>query len=121
MFRAFLTVLLQLWLLAAANAAPTAAVTTNPHFHAWHYGLGGGVFGFLVLVLDIIVFSKLRPRGGCRRVTNMAAVEVLQSNRSVLGKVLWCLLVFLFPIGGMIIYWLFSNRRAHARGYETIT
>jgi hypothetical protein len=48
------------------------------------------------------------------------AVEVLQSNRSVPGKVLWCLLVFLFPIGGMIIYWLFSNRRAHARGYETI-
>jgi len=48
-------------------------------------------------------------------------VEVLQSNRPVLSKVLWCLLVFLFPIGGMIIYWLFSNRAAHKRGgYEPI-
>jgi hypothetical protein len=48
-------------------------------------------------------------------------VEVLQSNRDVPHKVLWALLVFIFPIGGMIIYWLFSNRAAHNRGgYEVI-
>jgi len=102
MIHAALTLLLQLLLIAAANAAPTA--TTHPHIHTWHYGFGGGVVGFILLILDIIVF-----------------MEVLQSNRSVPGKVLWCLLVFLFPIIGMIIYWLFSNRQAHARGgYEAI-
>jgi len=49
-------------------------------------------------------------------------VEVLKSNREVLPKLLWCVLVFVFPIGGMIIYYLFSNRAAHnsASGYETL-
>jgi len=78
-------------------------MTTQNHGNAWRYGAGGGVVGFVVLILDIIVF-----------------IEVLQSTRPVPNKVLWCLLVFLFPIGGMIIYWLFSNRKAHARGYEPI-
>jgi hypothetical protein len=49
------------------------------------------------------------------------AVEVLQSNRPVPSKVLWALLVFLFPIGGVIIYFLFSNREVHRSGaYEPI-
>jgi len=68
------------------------------------YGIGGGIVGFIVLVLDIIVW-----------------IEVLQSGRPVLNKVLWAALVFLFPIGGVIIYFLFSNRSAHRGGYETIT
>jgi len=103
MFQSTLGLLFQLLsLLSLAAAAP---VTTAGHHGAqpWHYGAGGGVVGFIVLILDIIVF-----------------IEVLQSNRGVPEKVLWCLLVFLFPIGGMIIYWLFSNRTAHKTGYETI-
>lgn len=68
------------------------------------------------------------------------AVEVLQSNRPVSHKVLWCVLVFIckvttpkddsgpvadafaVPIIGIIIYWLFSNREAHKpnAGYEPI-
>ncbi len=40
-------------------------------------------------------------------------VEVLKSNRPVTSKLLWCLVVFLFPIVGMFIYFLFSNREAH--------
>jgi hypothetical protein len=59
MISAALTLLLQLWLFAVANAAPTTTGTSYPHYHAWHYGLGGGLFGFLVLILDIIVFSEL--------------------------------------------------------------
>lgn len=49
-------------------------------------------------------------------------VEVLKSNRPPLHKVLWCLVVFLFPIVGMVIYWLFSNRAEHnSRGsYEPL-
>ncbi|KAF1808553.1 hypothetical protein P152DRAFT_386370, partial [Eremomyces bilateralis CBS 781.70] len=83
-------------------AAPT--MHTEGHGNAWQYGAGGGVLGFVVLVLDVIVF-----------------LEVLKSNRPALNKVLWCLLVFLFPIGGLIIYYLFSNRAAHASGgYEPL-
>lgn len=28
-------------------------------------------------------------------------------------KVIWCLAVFLFPIVGAIVYFIFSNRKAH--------
>ncbi|KAI0907685.1 hypothetical protein F4824DRAFT_453316 [Ustulina deusta] len=89
--------LLQLCLAAWAFAAPLAdeAITTTST-PPWHYGAGGGIAGFIVLVLDLIVF-----------------VEVLKSNRPVTSKLLWCLVVFLFPIVGMFIYFLFSNREAH--------
>ena len=49
-------------------------------------------------------------------------VEVLKSNRPPAHKLLWCLVVFLFPVIGMIVYWLFSNRAEHnSRGsYEVL-
>merc|ERR1712230_326204 len=83
-FQAALSFLL---LAASALAAPmsTEAVQEN----AWKYGTGGGIIGFIVLILDIMIFIE------------------------VLTKLLWCVLVFVFPIGGMIIYYLFSNRAAH--------
>ena len=28
--------------------------------------------------------------------------------------------VFIFPIGGIIVYFLFSNRQGHKKGYESI-
>ena len=39
-----------------------------------------------------------------------------------MSKLLWCLVVFFFPVIGMVIYWLFSNRAEHNRGsgYEPI-
>ena len=43
----------------------------------------------------------------------MRTVEVLKSNRPPMEKLIWCLVVFLFPIVGMIIYFIFSNRKAH--------
>nr|POE79564.1 hypothetical protein CFP56_07629 [Quercus suber] len=96
--------LLSLCLAAMAMAAPLAdEVSIQRGGDAWQYGTGGGIIGFIVLVLDIIVW-----------------IEVLKSNRPVLHKVLWALLVFLFPIGGIIIYWLFSNREAHKSDYEPI-
>ena len=36
-------------------------------------------------------------------------------------KLIWCLVVFLFPVVGMIVYYFFSNRAAHnSGGYEAI-
>lgn len=56
MFPAFL---LQLFLAALAWAAPIAdEVTTTGMNPAQRYGTGGGIIGFIVLVLDIIVWSK---------------------------------------------------------------
>merc|ERR1711939_311742 len=70
-FQAALSFLL---LAASALAAPmsTEAVQEN----AWKYGTGGGI---IVLILDIMIF-----------------IEVLKSNREVLPKLLWCVLVFVF-------------------------
>lgn len=68
----------------------------------WQAGTGGGIVGFIVLVLDIIAW-----------------IEIFKSNRPVPNKVLWALVVFLFPVVGMIIYYLFSNRQAH-NTYEPI-
>lgn len=51
--------------------------------------------------------------------TDSPAVEVLKSNRPPVNKLLWCLLVFIFPIVGVILYYLLSNRKAH-NTYEPI-
>lgn len=52
----------------------------------------------------------------------VSIVEVLKSNRPVPHKVLWCVVVFLFPIIGLVVYYLFSNRASHTGGggYESI-
>ena len=62
----------------------------------------GGVIGALILILEIIVIY-----------------EVVDSSRPVLNKVAWGLLVLLFPVLGVIIYFLFSR---HGRGerYERL-
>ncbi|KAK1763365.1 cardiolipin synthase [Phialemonium atrogriseum] len=99
--------ILQLCLATLAFAAPVAdkTLTTTAAGNSWSYGTGGGIIGFVVLILDIIVF-----------------VEVVKSNRPPVSKLLWCLVVFLFPIIGLVVYWLFSNRVSHnsGSGYETL-
>jgi len=53
----------------------------------------------------------------------LSPVEVLKSNRPPSHKLLWCVLVFIFPVVGVILYWLFSDRakwNAGAGGYEPI-
>lgn len=50
---------LQLCLAALAFAAPIADETmTATWSNAQQYGTGGGIIGFIVLALDIIVWSK---------------------------------------------------------------
>ena len=98
MLNFILSVFLQLSLFLVVEAAPISAQGAKP----WQAGTGGGIVGFVVLVLDIIAW-----------------IEIFKSNRPVTNKVIWSLVVFLFPIGGMIIYYLFSNRQAH-NTYEPI-
>ncbi|KAK4158229.1 hypothetical protein C8A00DRAFT_39424 [Chaetomidium leptoderma] len=96
------TILLQLCLASLGLAAP---VSTESLDNSWQYGTGGGLIGLVILILDIVVF-----------------VEVLKSSRSPVQKFIWCLVVFLFPVIGMIIYYLFSNRSSYqgGSGYETL-
>ncbi|KAF9111066.1 hypothetical protein BGX27_005465 [Mortierella sp. AM989] len=63
----------------------------------------GGFIGLVVFILDLI-----------------AIFEVINSNRSVTSKLLWSLLIFLFPILGLILYFLFGGREEHNSGYEVI-
>ncbi|CAF0989935.1 unnamed protein product [Rotaria sordida] len=58
--------------------------------------IGGGIGGLIVLILDII-----------------AIVDVLRSPRGIVGKLLWILLIILFPIGGLII-WVLCGRKTTA-------
>lgn len=55
----FQTALSFLLLVTSALAYPvsTEAVQEN----AWKYGTGGGIIGFIVLILDIMVFSTSLP------------------------------------------------------------
>jgi hypothetical protein len=50
---------LQLCLAAVCYAAPIADETFSTMDSTTQYGAGGGVVGFVVLVLDILVWSKL--------------------------------------------------------------
>ncbi|KAH8674210.1 hypothetical protein BX600DRAFT_509396 [Xylariales sp. PMI_506] len=107
MFQNTMTLFLQLCLATFAFAAPVLdeTMTAAGHGDAWQYGTGGGILGFVILILDILIF-----------------VEVLKSNRPPLSKLIWCLVVFFFPVIGMVIYWLFSNRDAHRSGsYEPLS
>jgi hypothetical protein len=49
---------LQLCLAALCSAAPIADDFTTLNSNATQYGTGGGIVGFIVLVLDILVWSK---------------------------------------------------------------
>ncbi|KAG2215266.1 hypothetical protein INT45_003616 [Circinella minor] len=64
---------------------------------------GGGIVGLLILIFDLIVIF-----------------EVFNSNRSISGKLGWSLLVFFFPVVGIILYFLFSNRDQHNSRYEVL-
>ncbi|TQS36787.1 hypothetical protein Golomagni_02754 [Golovinomyces magnicellulatus] len=86
------------------GAAIGADLPVVSYGNSWTYGSGGSIIGLIVLILDVLVF-----------------IEIIKSNRQTSHKVLWCMVVFLFPIFGLVIYWLFSNRDAHFHGgYEPI-
>jgi hypothetical protein len=51
----------------------------------------GGICGLIIVILDII-----------------ALVNLWQSGRDTGNKVLWTLLIVFFPVGGLILYYLFA-------------
>ncbi|RKF58544.1 hypothetical protein OnM2_067043 [Erysiphe neolycopersici] len=113
-----LLLLLELCLASMSLAVPTGGnLSVTNAGNALKYGSGGSLVGFVVLILDLIVFSMSQTS-----IQPYVHLEVLKSDRPASHKLLWCVVVFLFPIFGLIIYWLFSNRDAHSRsgGYESI-
>lgn len=51
----------------------------------------GGICGLILVILDIV-----------------ALVNLWQSGRSTGDKVLWTLLIVFFPLGGLILYYVFA-------------
>ena len=51
----------------------------------------GGICGLIIVILDIV-----------------ALVNLWQSGRETGTKVLWTLLIVFFPVGGLILYYLFA-------------
>jgi hypothetical protein len=39
----------------------------------------------------------------------IAAFEILAGGKPLLHKILWLLVIFLFPLGGLIIYYIFGR------------
>jgi len=53
----------------------------------------GSVLGLVIFILDVI-----------------AIANVLKSSRGVGSKLLWSLLILVFPLGGLIIYYVFGRK-----------
>jgi len=53
----------------------------------------GGLFGLIVLALDV-----------------WAIVKTIQSNAGTGSKVLWIVLILVFPIFGVVLWWLFGPK-----------
>lgn len=54
-----------------------------------------GLFGLILLIADI-----------------WAIVNIIQSRSGMGGKVVWIVVVLLFPLLGLIAWWLFGPRSA---------
>ncbi|KAF9904541.1 hypothetical protein EC991_002601 [Linnemannia zychae] len=67
-----------------------AVLTTVAQVAASHPNAlySGSLLSLIVLILDLI-----------------AIVQLLNSERTVMNKLLWCLLIFLFPIVGVVLYY----------------
>lgn len=64
-------------MVATIAAAPVEA---TGHGNVVRYGTGGGILGFLVLLVDVYIF-----------------LELFNSSRPIERKLLWAALVFFFP------------------------
>ena len=52
----------------------------------------GSVIGLLILILDIVVI-----------------IEVFKSSKDLVSKLLWTLLILLFPLVGLLIYYFLGR------------
>ncbi|KAF9425887.1 hypothetical protein BGZ94_007137 [Podila epigama] len=65
--------------------APIASIASLNPSEALY---SGSLLSLIILIIDLI-----------------AVIQVLNSDRPVLSKLLWCLLIFLCPIVGVILYY----------------
>lgn len=65
----------------------------------------GTLVVFLIFVWDVIIIS-----------------EIIQSSTSIVNKLMWSALIFIFPILGIIIYYIFERRQHqfHQYQYQTV-
>lgn len=54
-----------------------------------------GLIGTIILILDVL-----------------AIIEVFKSSKETTAKLLWCLVILLAPVLGLIIYYLFGRGRS---------
>ncbi|BFZ57952.1 hypothetical protein PYCC9005_005008 [Savitreella phatthalungensis] len=79
-----------------------APIEAQGHGNLVNYGTGGGIIGFIVLLIDLYIF-----------------VELAKSSRPANRKILWGLLVFFFPVIGFLAYFLFADRQRYNE-YQSI-
>jgi hypothetical protein len=85
-------------LTAFANRLPLAALLltlTIAISSCSRYNDNGGLatWGYVLLALDIL-----------------AMLDVFRQPWTIGKKLLWAAIIFFFPLGGLIIYWLFAGR-----------
>ncbi|KAK3840732.1 MAG: hypothetical protein J3R72DRAFT_446703 [Linnemannia gamsii] len=83
-----------------STAAAAVASVAVSHPNALY---SGSLLSLIILILDLI-----------------AIVQLLNSERSVMNKFLWCLVIFLFPIVGIALYYLFAQRENRRLRYVSI-
>ncbi|KAJ6263852.1 hypothetical protein Dda_2424 [Drechslerella dactyloides] len=98
-----LLLFLTAFLASLVTAAPISDGLIVIQETAWGYGAGGGIVGLIIFILDVLIF-----------------IEIFKSGRPTSHKILWALLVFFFPIVGLIIYYLFSDRQRYTSNYEAL-
>ncbi|MFA5946833.1 MAG: PLDc N-terminal domain-containing protein [Patescibacteria group bacterium] len=52
----------------------------------------GGLIGLIILILDIVVI-----------------IEIFKSSKDMVTKLLWTLLILLFPLVGLLIYYFLGR------------
>lgn len=77
--------------LALLSLVPLLLAGCGPNLVDRLTGPIGGVCGLIIVILDIV-----------------ALVNLWQSSRTDGNKVLWTLLIVFFPVGGLILYYLFA-------------
>ncbi|KAG2171282.1 hypothetical protein INT43_002904 [Umbelopsis isabellina] len=65
--------------------------------------ISGGFFSIVLLILDFI-----------------AIFEILNSTRTTTSKLLWALFVFLFPVLGLLCYFIFGERDQFNQDYQAL-
>ena len=78
-----------------ASRAPLAALLMLLVTSCSHYNNNGSlaIWGYVLLALDVL-----------------ALLDVFRQPWDIGKKILWAAIIFFFPLGGLILYYLFAGR-----------